>query len=47
MRYSTDRDFKETKIEVYAWYCESMPSQFGPFEAVGLPGTVCSLIALI
>ncbi len=39
-RQSVDRDFNVTEIKTYAWYCPELPLNFGPFEAVGLPGLV-------
>ena len=34
------RDFETKKKIKYAWYCPDLPSSYGPFEAVGLPGLV-------
>jgi GLPGLI family protein len=39
-RMATGRDFKKTKVPVYAWYCPEIALNTGPFEAVGLPGLV-------
>jgi len=40
VRYSTDRQFNRKEYNVYAWYSPEIPINFGPFEAVGLPGLV-------
>jgi len=39
-RESIGSNFEVSKIETYAWYCPEIPVNFGPFEAVGLPGLV-------
>lgn len=39
-RESVGKDFKVNTLETYAWYCPEIPLNFGPFEAVGLPGLV-------
>ncbi len=35
-----DRNFQITKTPITAWFCPELPYQFGPFEAIGLPGLV-------
>ncbi len=40
VKYGSDKENKITEIPIIAWYCPELPYQFGPFEAVGLPGLV-------
>ncbi|WP_024482011.1 GLPGLI family protein [Cellulophaga baltica] len=42
-RVATDKNFENKKILIEAWYCPGLPLNFGPFEAVGLPGLVLEL----
>ncbi len=40
VKYGSDKDYKVTETPIIVWYCPELPYQFGPFEAVGLPGLV-------
>lgn len=42
-RYILDKEFKKVKHDIIAWYCPEIPYNYGPFEAVGLPGMVLRL----
>lgn len=37
---TTGPDTENKNVEILAWYCPEIPVNFGPFEAVGLPGLV-------
>lgn len=43
IRLVSDRDWNTREVPIYAWYSPDIPYQFGPFEAVGLPGLVLQL----
>ncbi len=39
-KYGTNKNKEVTETPITLWYCPELPYQFGPFEAVGLPGLV-------
>jgi GLPGLI family protein len=39
-RIATNKEFQKRKVPIIAWYCPEIASNFGPYEAVGLPGMV-------
>jgi GLPGLI family protein len=38
-----DNNFEIQSFDIVAWYCPEIPFNYGPFEAVGLPGLVFEL----
>ncbi|MCF6183585.1 MAG: GLPGLI family protein [Bacteroidales bacterium] len=40
IKLGKNKNFQVTETKMTAWYCPELPYQFGPFEAVGLPGLV-------